>query len=197
MKRFYASILLIAALPSVDAATLYRWTDASGVARYGFQPPAGVEAEPADEERRELYEAPNAPPVQCQDLARAHLVLLDKEIARVQAMKAGLGPEFELTPSARQDLVLALLAQRAALVSGRPASEFRTPSSDEMLRAEDRLRGENMVLRNQVQTQSATIDAQGRRIQQQKGQIEWDRFMFRPWGPGYYPWPIAPIPLRR
>jgi ribosomal protein L29 len=198
MKCLYALMFaLLAALEPAGAATLYRWTDASGVARYGYQPPPGVEAEPAEEERRELYEAPNAPPVQCRDLADQHVALVDKEIARVRAMKAGLGSEFELTPAAKQELILDLLAHRAALITGRTAAEFRTPTSDELLRASARLQGENMKLRNQVKSQEATIDVQQNRLKQARRELAAERYLLHPWGPGYYSWPLAPFPIRR
>lgn len=200
MKCLYAlPLVLLALLQPVAAATLYRWTDASGVARYGYQPPSGVEAQPAEAERQALYEAPEAPPVQCRDLAERHIALVDREIARVKAMKAGLGPDFELTPAARQELILDLLAHRAALITGRTAAEFRSPTSDELLRAKSRLQGDNMKLQSQVKSQEATIDLQQSRLKQAKREIAAGRMMLHPYGPGYYPWPatVLPVPIRR
>lgn len=192
-------LILFAAVQTAESGTLYRWKDASGVARYGYQPPPGVEAEPAEEERQALYEAPNAPPVQCRDLAEKHIALIDREIARVQAMKAGLGPDFELTPAARQELVLDLLAHRAALITGRTAAEFRSPTSDEVLRTKSRLQGENMKLQAQLKSQEQTIDLQQNRLKQAKREIAAGRIMLHPFGPGYYPWPVTvlPVPIRR
>lgn len=198
MKYCHALLFaLFAVLEPAGAATLYRWTDASGVARYGYQPPPGEAAAPAEEERREIYEAPKAPPVLCRDLADQHVALIDREIARVRAMKAGLGSEFELTPAARQELILDLLAHRAAMITGRTATEFRTPTSDELLRAGARLQGENLKLRNQVKAQEAAIDVQQSRLKQARRELAAERFLPRPWGPGYYAWPLAPFPIRR
>jgi hypothetical protein len=200
MKRLYALLpVLLALVQPAEAATLYLWTDASGVTRYGYQPPPGVEVQPAEAERQALYEAPNAPPVQCRDLAEQHIALIDREITRVKAMKAGLGPDFELTPAARQELILDLLAHRAALITGRTATEFRSPTSDELLRVKSRLQGENMKLQNQVKSQEATIDLQQNRLKQAKREIAAGRMMLHPYGPGYYPWPatVLPVPIRR
>lgn len=193
--------LLLALLPLLQpaaAATLYRWTDASGTPRYGYQPPPGVEVAPADEERREVYE--KGPELKCRDLAEQHLALIDKEIARVRAIETGLGPEFELSPAAQQELVMDLLAHRAALLTGRPASEFRSPSADEVRRERQRLQGENAKLTDELKSQQATLDAQQKRLERARREAN------RPWVPGYgYPGlpvippviPVVPPPGRR
>ncbi|MGZ8243268.1 DUF4124 domain-containing protein [Methylomagnum sp.] len=197
MKLVCALILAaFAALEPVTAATLYRWQDASGVSRYGYQPPPGVEAVPADEERRELYpEAEKAPPPHCRDLAEQHLKLVDQELQRVRAMQAGLGPEYEVSPAAKQALIFDLLAHRAALVTGRPASEFRTPTSDEIERAKSRLQGENVKLRNELKQREATLDVQQSRLNRARREAESARHGPHFYGPGYYPW--VPVPVRR
>jgi hypothetical protein len=192
--------LLIACLAMAEpaaAATLYRWKDASGTIRYGYQPPSGVEVEPAEEERRELY-GEKAPPVKCRDLAEQHLKLIDRELERVKALRAGLGPEYEITPATRQELILDLLAHRAALITGRTAAEFRTPTRDEIERDKSRLQGENTKLRNELKSQEATLDAQQNRLNQARREVNSVRRLLYPWGPGYYPWPAGvPYPIHR
>lgn len=185
-------VLLLTFVQPAAAATLYRWTDASGTHRYGYQPPPGVQAVPAEEERREVYG--KGPEVNCRALADRHLALIDREIARVKAMKTGLGPKFELSPAAQQALILDLLAHRSALLTGRPASEFRTPTVDEILRSKSQLQGENARLRNEVQAKEATLDAQQKRLDQARRKLR------QPVVPGYYYYPgvpglpIAPLP---
>lgn len=197
MKPVLALILAaLTALEPATAATLYRWKDASGVSRYGYQPPPGVEAAPAEEERRELYpETEKAPPPNCRDLAEQHLKLVDQELQRVRAMRAGLGPEFELSPAAKQVLIFDLLAHRAALVTGRPAGEFRTPTSDEIERAKSRLQGENLRLQNELKQKEATLDVQQNRLNRVKREADAARHGPNFYGPGYYPW--VPVPVRR
>ena len=187
-------LLLIssAALAPATAATLYRWTDASGTARYGYQPPSGVTAIPADEERRSL--SSEAPPIGCRDLAEQHLALIDREIERVKALKTGLGPEFDITPAASQQLVLDLLAHRAALLTGRSAAEFRAPTFDESAQARDRLQSENVRMQNELKARDAALDAQGNRLKRAQRDARWVRKIMPPWGlgrpaPFIYPYP--------
>jgi hypothetical protein len=180
-------IALLAAVEPTASATLYRWTDASGTTRYGYQPPPGVEAEPADEERRELYQD-NGPPVNCRALAEQHLRLIDKEIERVKAMKAGLGPEYEISPAARQELIFDLLAHRAALITGRTAAEFRSPTREDIERAKSRLQGENAKLRSELTAQETFISAQQNRLNRARREVHTARQLLYPWGPPYYPW---------
>lgn len=197
MKFFCCLILAaLAALEPVTAATLYRWKDASGVSRYGYQPPPGVEAIPAEDERRESYpETPDAPSPNCRDLADQHLRLVDQELQRVRAIKAGLGPDYELSPAAKQALIFDLLAHRAAMVTGRPASEFRTPTTDEIARTRTRLQDENMRLRDELKEREAMLDAQQGRLDRTRREADLARHGPHFYGPGYYPW--APYPVRR
>lgn len=198
-------ILLLAALlagGSVGASTLYRWKDASGTVRYGNQPPVGVTAEVAEEERREVYD--RAAPVPCQELADRHIAVIDREIARVRELKTGLGVQYALTPSQQQQLIMDLLAHRAAMITGRPAFEFRTPSGDEVLRARNELQNENESLREGLDAQGQIIDAQ--RLQLQRASRRWYVWPWgAPWG-GFWggPWigPMGPygpgfVPPRR
>ena len=179
--------LLLAAADPAMAATLYRWTDASGTARYGYQPPSGVDAIPADEERRALREE-TAPPIVCRDLAEQHLALIDREIERVKALKTGLGPQYDLTPAASQELVLDLLAHRAALLTGRGAAEFRAPTFDEAARAQNRLRSENAKMQNEIKARDAALDAQGYQLKRAQREADVVRRFFHPFGRG----PVAP-----
>ena len=197
MKILPVLILVAQAFPQpATAATLYRWTDVSGTPRYGYQPPPGVEAEPAEEERREVYE--KGADIGCRQLAEKHLSLIDKEIARTRALEAGLGPEFAITPAAKQELILDLLAHRSAVLTGRPASEFRTPSSDEILRNKARLQSENTRLSGELKSQQATLDAEKRRLEREKAHRDY----FWRWGPGpVHPAvpgfsPRVPLPVR-
>ncbi len=193
MKHLALLICILIGTPaSASAATLYRWTDASGTVRYGHQPPSGVEAEPAEEERRELYE--KAPPIACRDLAERHLAMIDREIQRVEALKTGLGPEYELTPAARQELVLDLLAHRAALVTGRAASEFRAPTFDEAQRKQYRLQSDNVKMQNELKSRDAALDAQANQLNRARREADFARRMYRPWGPGFYMGPPGALP---
>lgn len=197
MKFVHAlTLAALTALESATAATLYRWRDASGVSRYGYQPPPGVEAAPAEEQRRELYpETGNAPPPPCRDLAEQHLKLVDQELQRVRAMEAGLGPAYEVSPAAKQALIFDLLAHRAALVTGRPASEFRTPTRDEIERSKSRLQGENARLQNELKQKEAALEAQQNRLNRARREAETARHEPHFYGPGYYPW--VPVPVRK
>lgn len=181
MRQFGILLLvLLAAGEPATAATLYLWTDASGTTRYGYQPPPGAAATPAETERLDLYG--KGPPPACPALAEQHLRLIDAEIARTRGLAAGLGPGYELSPAAKQALILDLLAHRAAVLTGRRADEFRSPSSAEMARAKSRLEDENARLRAALQAQDATIDAQKRRLDRAR----------RPWSP---PLPVIVRPL--
>lgn len=200
MQRPALLLLAVAALATPAlAATLYRWTDASGITRFGYQPPPGVTAVPAEEDRQALYQEPAAPPIRCEDLAREHLAVIDREIARVKAMPAGLGPEFELTPAARQQLVLDLLAHRAALITGRSAEEFRTLSPAEIQRNQARLQTENMQLQNQLRSSETALATQQNRLDRTRRELAVERVMPHLYGPGYLPWPatVLPVPIRR
>jgi hypothetical protein len=184
--------VLLAALQPAAAATLYRWTDASGTPRYGYQPPPGVEAVPAEAERRDLYE--NAPPVACRDLAEQHLKLIDTEIARIKAMPAGLGPDYEFSPAAKQELILDLLAHRAAVLTGRKAAEFRTPTLEELEQMKSRLQSENAKMRDELSSREAIIDAQKNRLERTRREADYARHMYRPLGPAPYAWPPGAVP---
>lgn len=162
MKRSLALFLwLLAGLPAA-AGTLYRWTDASGEVRYGYQPPPGVEVQTAATEWREQH-AGTAQPA-CPDLAQEHLRKIDRELARVQALPAGLGPEYEFTPAARQELVLDLLAHRAALVTGRRAEEFRAPTMAQLREMKDRFEKQKRGMEAALRQQGEAIEAQTRRL---------------------------------
>lgn len=107
---------------SAFAGALYKWVDASGEVRYGYQPPPGVEAVSATEEYERLSEPLSRAP--CQPLLKEHIQLIDQEIGRIKAMAAGYSPEYEFTPWMKQKLMEDLLAHRAALITGRPSYEF-------------------------------------------------------------------------
>lgn len=160
--HFAVACLLIAnVLGPAGAATLYRWTDNSGTVRYGFHPPPGMDAAPAEDVQRNLYDGPID--AVCRNLTKDHLRRIDREMERIKKMPAGLGPEYELTPAAKQELILDLLAHRAALLSGRKASEFRSPGGQEMERLKERHEEEKNRLQQALQSRDATI-----RIQQDK-----------------------------
>lgn len=163
MKLYFAVACLLIAnvLGPAGAATLYRWTDNSGTVRYGYHPPPGMNAAPADDVQRNLYDGPID--AVCRNLSKEHLRLIDREMERIKKLPAGLGPEYELTPAAKQELILDLLAHRAALLSGRKASEFRSPSGQEMERIRERHEEEKKRLQQTLQAKDATI-----RMQQDK-----------------------------
>jgi hypothetical protein len=167
-----------------EAATLYRWIDASGTARYGYQPPSGVAAEPAEAEQRELSANP---PASCRELTERHLALIDREIARIKALKTGYGPEYELTPAAGQELLLDLYAHRAALLTGRPAADFRAPTFAEAERAKSRLQSENAKMRNALESQQAALDAQSSQLKRARREADSAWRWLRPWGRGRRP----------
>lgn len=177
-------IALLAAIPPASAATLYRWTDASGTMRYGHQPPPGSDAQPT-------AQTEGAAPSACHDLAEQHLALIDREIQRVAAAKTGLGPEFDYTPTAQQSLLLDLYAHRAALVTGRPATEFRAPSLEDAERAKARLQAENLKMRGALSAQEADLDATARQLSRARHDASFARRMNPLLWPGYAlgPWP--------
>jgi hypothetical protein len=107
------------------AGVLYRWVDVSGQTRFGYRPPPGVQASMADEKSQAGGDRET--PSGCRELMQAHVLLVDREIARVKAAPAGLGIEYEFTPEGKRRLLNDLLAHRAALITGRPASEFAPP----------------------------------------------------------------------
>lgn len=157
-------MLLITLSSSAAAETLYRWTNASGVARYGYQPPPGIQAVPAEQERRELMKLGSSE--RCQELAIKHLGLIDKEIARIKAIPAGLGLAYEFTPAAKQELILDLLAHRAALITGRSASDFRPLKHHKRDQLIAHYKQEKIQLQETVKKQKAVIRAQRNQIQQ-------------------------------
>jgi hypothetical protein len=161
-------IILFVTLPSAAAETLYRWTDTSGVVRYGYQPPPGIQAMPAAEEHRELMKHA---PVRCQELAAEHLRLIDKEIARIKATPAGLGLAYELTPAAKQELILDLLAHRAALVTGRNASDFLLPKRYKLDRLIAHYQREKTQLQKTIKKQEAMLRAQRSQIKQKRQMV--------------------------
>ena len=182
-------VIGLTAAEIADAGTLYRWTDASGTTRFGYQPPAGVEAEVAEEERREVYDQPV--PIRCEDLASQHIALIDREVARIREMRTGLGPEFQLTPTTQQQLILDLLAHRAAMITGRPSSEFRSPSGDELLRSRNELQSQNAQLKAGLAGQEQVIDAQQAQLERARRKMRYVPPFMNPWyGPGFIePWP--------
>lgn len=187
---------LAAAASSAPAATLYRWTDASGTVRYGHRPPPGVAAQPADEERRNLYQT-GSPPA-CRDLYEQHLKLIDAELARAQSERTGLGAEYSLSPAAKQELILDLLAHRAALLTGRRASDFRAPTFEEIQRTQSQLRDENAKMRQELKSQEVTIEAQRNRLNRARREAALARmpypilpgYYYYPWGWSYFPPPV-------
>ncbi|ADJ28318.1 DUF4124 domain-containing protein [Nitrosococcus watsonii] len=168
-KRWILGLLLSLGciiLQPATAATLYRWTDASDIVRYGYQPPLGVQAVPAKEVQRALKR--RGPSVNCQTLVAEHLRLIDQEIARIKALPAGLGLAYELTPAVKRELILDLLAHRAALVTGRNASDFRSPKRTEL----DQLRAQYEQEKSQL---LETLENQEAKIRVQREQIEQER----------------------
>lgn len=181
--RFAAVCLLFASLATpAGAATLYRWTDNSGTVRYGYHPPAGMNATPAEDEQRNLYKDPID--AVCRNLAKDHLRRIDREMDRIKKMPAGLGPEYELTPAAKQELILDLLAHRAALLSGRKASEFRSPSGQDMERLKERYQGEKARLQQALESKDETIQTQQDQLERTRRKVEAARHI-----------PIAPYPI--
>ncbi|WP_434110142.1 DUF4124 domain-containing protein [Methylocaldum sp. GT1TLB] len=181
--RFAAVCLLFASLATpAGAATLYRWTDNSGTVRYGYHPPAGMNATPAEDEQRNLYKGPID--AVCRNLAKDHLRRIDREMDRIKKMPAGLGPEYELTPAAKQELILDLLAHRAALLSGRKASEFRSPSGQDMERLKERYQGEKARLQQALESKDETIQTQQDQLERARRKVEAARHI-----------PIAPYPI--
>jgi hypothetical protein len=196
MKQLWVLFLVLPIiLQPAAAATLYRWTDASGTPRYGYQPPPDVEAMPAEEERRDLYE--NAPPIACRNLAEQHLKLIDAEIARIKAMPAGLGPAYEFSPAAKQELILDLLAHRSAVLTGRKAAEFRSPTLEELERMKSRLQSENAKMRHELISREATIDAQKSRLERARREVDYARQLqvYRPLMPAPYVGPPGAAPF--
>src|SRR5690606_26524676 len=109
----------------------------------------GMDAAPAEDVQRNLYDGPID--MVCQNLAKEHLLRIDQEMERIKKMPAGLGPKYELTPAAKQELILDLLAHRAALLSGRKASEFRSPNGQEIERLKERYEEEKNRLQEVLQ----------------------------------------------
>lgn len=163
---FVVYILFASVATPASAATLYRWTDNSGSVRYGYRPPAGMNAAPAEDEQRRLYGGPVD--AICPNLVKDHLRRIDSEMERIEAIPAGLGPEYEFTPAAKQELLLDLLAHRAALLSGRKASDFRSPSGQEMERLKERYQEEKNRLQKTLESKSETIRAQQERLKQER-----------------------------
>lgn len=185
MKLRFAAVCLLffASLATpAGAATLYRWTDNSGTVRYGYHPPAGMNATPAEDEQRNLYKDPID--AVCRNLAKDHLRRIDREMDRIKKMPAGLGPEYELTPAAKQELILDLLAHRAALLSGRKASEFRSPGGQDMERLKERYQGEKARLQQALESKDETIQTQQDQLERARRKVEAARHI-----------PIAPYPI--
>ncbi|ADE15184.1 conserved hypothetical protein [Nitrosococcus halophilus Nc 4] len=166
----WALIILLITLPSVAAETLYRWTDASGTARYGYQPPLGIQAVPAAEVQRELMR--REPPVSCPELEIEHLHLINKEISRVKAMPAGLGLDYELTPAAKRELILDLLAHRAALITGRSALDFHSSKNYEFDHLRAQYEQEKTRLLETLEDQESMLRAQRIQIERERRRAE-------------------------
>jgi|GEM_PF-1124276 len=164
--RFAALCVLFLCLGPAGATTLYRWTDNSGTVRYGYHPPAGLNAAPAEDEQRDLYKGPID--AVCRTLAKEHLRRIDREMDRIKKLPAGLGPQYELTPAAKQELILDLLAHRAALLSGRKASEFRSPSGQEMERLKEKYQQDKNRLQQALDSQENTIQAQQNQLKRER-----------------------------
>lgn len=168
-KRSGLSLVLIIGFiifqPAI-AETLYRWTDASGTPRYGYQPPLGVQAVPTKEVQRELKMRVSS--VNCQTLLTEHLYLVDQELARIKALPAGLGLAYELTPAVKRELILDLLAHRAALMTGRNASDFRSPKRSELDQLMAQHKQEKNRLLESLENKKATIRAQREQIEQER-----------------------------
>ncbi|MGX2041693.1 DUF4124 domain-containing protein [Methylocaldum sp. MU1018] len=184
-------VSLVVSLEAAGASTLYRWTDNSGTVRYGYNPPAGMNAAPAEEAQRELYKGPID--AVCRTLAKEHLRRIDREIERVKAMPAGLGPKYEFTPAAKQELILDLLAHRAALLTGRKASEFRSPSGQEMEQLKEKYQQEKARLQETLTSKDETIQAQQNQLKRERRKAD---FLYAPYplmAPGIIDcYPVAP-----
>ena len=166
-KNGACALALLACLAPAAAATLYQWTDPSGATRYGYRPPPGVVGSVVGEKRRPAAEPDK--PVNCRELQDEHLRLLDKEIARLRSLPTGLGVEFEFTAEAKQRFINDLLAQRAALVTGRAAQEFAAADNKRDL-------GDLKAKYNQDKAQLLQdLEAQARQLQQQRIELERQR----------------------
>ncbi|CAI8904922.1 DUF4124 domain-containing protein [Methylocaldum szegediense] len=163
---FVVFILFASVATPASAATLYRWTDNSGSVRYGYHPPPGMNAVPAEDEQRHLYNGPVD--ALCSNLVKEHLRLIDSEMKRIESIPAGLGPEYEFTPAAKQELLLDLLAHRAALLSGRKASDFRSPSGQEMERLKEKYLEEKTRLQKALESKDEMIRVQQQRLERER-----------------------------
>jgi hypothetical protein len=186
MKSSFAALcVLFAVLAPAEATTLYRWADNSGTVRYGYHPPAGMNAAPAEDEQRNLYKDPID--AVCPTLAKEHLRRIDQEMDRIKKLPAGLGPEYEFTPAAKQELILDLLAHRAALLSGRKASEFRSPSGQEMERLKKKYQQEKARLQQALDSQENTIQAQQNQLKRERRKADTVRCILNTPYPYTYP----------
>ncbi|BAW80369.1 hypothetical conserved protein [Candidatus Nitrosoglobus terrae] len=156
------------------AETLYRWIDTSNTVRYGYQPPLGVQAIPAEKEYEELTK--DGVPVNCQKLMTEHLRLIDKEIADIKATPAGLGLDYELTPATKQELILDLLAHRSALITGRNASDFRLKNQYKLDQRLAQSSQEKMQLQKIVKKQEAIFKSQRNQIKRKQNRASYPFF---------------------
>ncbi|MDD5035168.1 MAG: hypothetical protein PHE55_10445, partial [Methylococcaceae bacterium] len=101
------------------------------------------------------------------ELLEPHIRLIDKEIARLKAMAAGLGSEFEFTPEGKQRLINDLLAHRAALISGRPAAEF-TAQTRQLGHLQGQYERTIEQLRNNLEDQAVQIRQQQQQLERQR-----------------------------
>jgi hypothetical protein len=159
IPSFIALLFLLAnGYSDAGSGTLYRWTDASGQVRYGYQPPPGIEAESAESAWNDQYGGDSQPA--CPTLVREHLQRIDQELERIRSLPDGLGPEYEFTPTVKQELLLDLLAHRAALVTGRRAEEFRAPARAQMREMKNRYEMQKRQMETELREQGNTIESQ-------------------------------------
>jgi hypothetical protein len=152
---------------SAMAATLYQWVDPSGATRFGYRPPPGIVGTVAGEQERQGQAAAN--PINCRELQQEHVHVVDLEIARVKALRAGFGPDFELTPEAKQRFINDLLILRSVLVTGRPAQDFAPPDNKRQLsKLQQQYQQDKTQLVDELQSQT-------QQIQQQRLELERER----------------------
>jgi hypothetical protein len=169
---------------SAMTATLYQWVDPSGETRFGYRPPPGIVGTVAGEQERQGQTSAN--PINCRELQQEHLRLVDLEIARVKNLRAGFGPDFELTPEAKQRFINDLLILRSALVTGRPAQDFAPPDNKRQIsKLQEQYQQDKTQLVDELQFQTQQIQQQRRELERERLENQFNRQRYWIIRPGF------------
>lgn len=109
-------LVVLFASMAVNATTLYRWTDGSGVAHFGSSPPEGVEAEiVSNYSSQALSEIDTSKDGKTQSVSEEFMKRCNTEVARLKKLESGAALKIMGDDGKARNMTLDEIAQEIAI----------------------------------------------------------------------------------